>query len=116
MIGRTLIVYVDIEVVPDLVAVHKGIAHKVLVADNVDPFGRASATFKVVTVIIAPQLIGYGVEVHAEDIAHAGGEDPPPAAVGVELHDGAALGMVGYGFSAIADHLETFFHSAQVAG
>ena len=44
----------DGEIVPHLVALHQGIPHEVVVADDVDPLGWSGAALQVVAVIIVP--------------------------------------------------------------
>ena len=114
--GQYFFVAINGKVAPDLVAVDQRIAHKVLVADDVDPLRRARAAFEVVAVVIGPQRIGLRVEVHADDVADARGKDAAVAAVGIELQDGAALGMVRHGVVGVGDDLKAFVHTAQVAG
>ena len=114
--GQYFFVAINGKVAPDLVAVDQGIAHKVLVADDVNPLRRPRAAFEVVAVVIGPQRIGLRVEVHADDVADARGKDAAVAAVGIELQDGAALGMMGHGLGGVADDLKALVHAAQVAG
>ena len=107
----------DGEVVPDLVALHEGVALEVAVAEHVDPLRGARAALLVVAVVRSPQLVGDGMEGHADDVAHPGDEDASSRAVGVELHDGAALGAVGkHVRGAGAGELVPGLHAAQVAG
>ena len=75
MMGSTFFIAINGKVAPDLVAVDQGIAHKVLVADDVNPLRWTSAAFEVVAVVIGPQRIGLRVEVHADDVAGARGKD-----------------------------------------
>ena len=103
------------EVVPLAAAVHEGSAHEVVVAHDVDPLGRREAALLVVAVVVRPQLVGHRMQGHADGVAHAGGEDAPPRAVGVELQDLAALGAVRHLLGRVAHDLQAGLLAAQVA-
>ena len=100
------------KVAPDLVAVDQRIAHKVLVADDVNPLRRTSAAFEVVAVVIGPQRVGLRMEVHADGVADASGKDAAATAVGIKLQYGAALGMVRHSVVGVADDLKALVHAA----
>ncbi len=80
---QQLLVVGDLKVDPCTPAVHEGITHEIAVADDVDPLRRDLRAGQVVVVVRRPQLSGSRVDVHADHVADAGGENAASGAVQV---------------------------------